>query len=309
MDLDLFFAGTGGSVPSARHGLPALLLRRGGDRVLFDCGEGTQRQMMRYGVGFSFSEIFFSHYHSDHMLGVIGLFRTMGLLDRKDGVTLYGPKHAQRILGGALSVGLERTKFPVEIIEVKAGDCLKRKEYEIQVFATDHRVDTVGYALVEKDRLGRFDPDLAKSMGIPEGPLWGQIHRGKSVTLPDGREVGPEGLVGPARPGRTVVYSGDTRPCPGLRDAAKGADLLIHEATFGAEEAARAVETGHSTAGEAARVARDAGVRRLVLTHISARYNREAPELLAEATAVFPATQIARDGMSVDVPFPDKTEP
>lgn len=306
--LGVTFLGTGAACPTVERNVSGLAVMREGETILFDCGEGTQRQMMRYGVGFSFSEIFFSHYHSDHMLGVIGLFRTMGLLDRKDGVTLYGPRHAQRILGGALAVGLERTKFPVEIIEVKPGDCLKRKEYEIQVFATDHRVDTVGYALVEKDRLGRFDPDLARSIGIPEGPLWGQIHRGKRVTLPDGREIGPEGLVGPARPGRTVVYSGDTRPCPDLREAARGADLLIHEATFGADEAARAVETGHSTAGEAAHLAREAGVRRLVLTHISARYNREAPELLAEATAVFPATSIARDGLSVDVPFPDKIE-
>ncbi len=305
--LGVTFLGTGAACPTVERNVSGLALMREGEMILFDCGEGTQRQMMRYGVGFSFSEIFFSHYHSDHMLGVIGLFRTMGLLDRKDGVTLYGPKGAQRILGGALTVGLERTKFPVEIVEVKPGDRLKRKEYEIQVFATEHRVDTVGYALVEKDRLGRFEPELAKTIGIPEGPLWGQLHRGIRVTLPDGREIGPEGLVGPSRPGRTVVYSGDTRPCPGLREAARGADLLIHEATFGADEAARAVETGHSTAGEAATLARDAGVGRLLLTHISARYNRDAPELLAEATALFPATTIARDGMAVDVPFPDKT--
>ena len=305
--LGVTFLGTGAACPTVERNVSGLALTREGETILFDCGEGTQRQMMRYGVGFSFSEIFFSHYHSDHMLGVIGLFRTMGLLDRKEGVTLYGPKSAQRILGGALTVGVERTRFPVEIIEVKPGDRLKRKEYEIQVFATEHRVDTVGYALVEKDRLGRFDPDLAQSLGIAEGPLWGQLHRGIRVTLPDGREIGPEGLVGPARPGRTVVYSGDTRPCQGVIEAAQGADLLIHEATFGADEAARAVETGHSTAQEAAALARDAGVRRLVLTHISARYNRDAPELLAEATAIFPTTTIARDGMAVDVPFPDKS--
>ena len=305
--LGVTFLGTGAACPTVERNVSGLALTREGETILFDCGEGTQRQMMRYGVGFSFSEIFFSHYHSDHMLGVIGLFRTMGLLDRKEGVTLYGPKSAQRILGGALTVGVERTRFPVEIIEVKPGDRLKRKEYEIQVFATEHRVDTVGYALVEKDRLGRFDPELAQSLGIAEGPLWGQLHRGIRVTLPDGREIGPEGLVGPARPGRTVVYSGDTRPCQGVIDAAQGADLLIHEATFGADEAVRAVETGHSTAQEAAALARDAGVRRLVLTHISARYNRDAPELLAEATAIFPTTTIARDGMAVDVPFPDKS--
>lgn len=304
--LGVTFLGTGAACPTVDRNVSGLALMREGEMMLFDCGEGTQRQMMRYGVGFGFSEIFFSHYHSDHLLGVIGLFRTMGLLDRKDGVTLYGPKPAQRIIGQALTVGIERTKFPVEIVEVKPGDRLKRKEYEIAVFGTEHRVDTVGFALIEKDRLGRFDPEVAKEAGIPEGPLWGKLHRGEAVTLADGRIVGPEGIVGPPRPGRTVVYSGDTRPCDGVRQAARGADLLIHEATFGDDERERAVETGHSTAREAATVARDAGARRLVLTHISARYSREAPELLAEATSVFGSVSIARDGMAVDVPFPDK---
>ena len=271
--------------------------------LLFDCGEGTQRQMMRYGVGFSFRDVCFTHYHSDHMLGVIGLFRTMGLMDRTDPVTLYGPKGAERILRGALAVGIERTKFPVEIVEVKPGDRLDRGDYELRMFETEHRADTVGYALVEHDRLGRFDPDKARELGIPEGPLWGQIHKGKSVGLPDGRTVTPEELVGPPRPGRTVVISGDTRPHPALVAAARGADLLVHEATFGEEERARAVETGHSTAREAAQVARDAGVTRLVLTHISPRYARDAPELLAEAQSVFPEVVIARDGMTIEIPY------
>lgn len=304
--LGVTFLGTGAACPTVERNVSGLALMREGEMMLFDCGEGTQRQMMRYGVGFSFSEIFFSHYHSDHLLGVIGLFRTMGLLDRKDGVTLYGPKHAQRIITHALSVGVERTKFPVDIIEVKPGDRLKRKEYDIAVFETEHRIDTVGYALVERDRLGRFDPEVAKSLGVSEGPLWGQLHRGIPVTLPDGRVVPPDTIVGPPRPGRTVVYSGDTRPCQGVRQAARGADLLIHEATFGSDERQRAIETGHSTAGEAAELARDAGVKRLVLTHISARYSREAPELIDEARAIFPTVSIARDGMAVDVPFPDR---
>ncbi len=304
--LGVTFLGTGAACPTVERNVSGLALMREGEMMLFDCGEGTQRQMMRYGVGFSFSEIFFSHYHSDHLLGVIGLFRTMGLLDRKDGVTLYGPKPAQKIITHALSVGVERTKFPVEIVEVKPGDRLKRKEYDISVFETEHRIDTVGYALVERDRLGRFDPEVAKSLGVLEGPLWGLLHRGQSVTLPDGRVVPPDAIVGPPRPGRTVVYSGDTRPCNGVRKAAAGADLLIHEATFGSDERERAVETGHSTAREAAELARDVGVKRLVLTHISARYNRDAPELVEEARAVFPSVTIARDGMAVDVPFPDR---
>ncbi len=305
--LTLTFLGTGAACPTVERNVSALALQREGEMLLFDCGEGTQRQMMRYGVGFSFKEIFFSHYHSDHLLGVMGLFRTMGLMDRKEGVTLYGPKGAERILGGALTVGIERTKFPVEIVEVKPGNRLGRGEYEIAVFETDHRADTVGYAVVEHDRLGRFDPDRARELGIPEGPLWGQIHKGKAITLPDGKVITPEQLVGPARPGRTVVYSGDTRPHPAVVHAAKGADLLVHEATFGEEERARALETGHSTAREAAEVAREAGVRQLVLTHISARYSREAPELLSEAQAVFPEVSIARDGLAVEVPFPDRT--
>jgi len=307
--LTLTFLGTGAACPTVERNVSALALQREGETLLFDCGEGTQRQMMRYGVGFSFRELFFTHYHSDHLLGVIGLFRTMGLMDRKDGVTLYGPKGAQRILGGALAVGIERTRFPVEIVEVKPGERLRRGEYEISVFATEHRADTVGYAVVEHDRLGRFDPDRARELGIPEGPLWGRIHKGNPVTLPDGRTVEPGELVGPTRPGRTVVISGDTRPHPAVVAAARGADLLVHEATFGEDERDRAVETGHSTAREAAAVAAEAGVRRLVLTHVSARYSREAPELLAEAQAVFPETIVARDGLAVEVQFPDKTAP
>jgi ribonuclease Z len=256
-------------------------------------------------VGFSFRDIFFSHYHSDHILGVTGLIRTMGLLDRTAPVVLHGPRGAQRILGGLLAVGIEKSRFPVEIVEVKPGDTLKRDGYDLEIFATEHRADTVGYALREHIRLGRFNPDLAREMGVPEGPLWGRLHKGETVTLPDGRRVGPNDLVGQPRAGRTVVFSGDTRPTATLLQAARGADLLIHEATFSHEEAGRAVETGHSTAQEAATIARDAGVRQLVMTHISARYTRDAPELVAEARAIFPETVVARDGMTVEVPFPE----
>ncbi|HET9275867.1 MAG TPA: ribonuclease Z [Gemmatimonadales bacterium] len=301
--LTLTFLGTGAACPTVDRNVSSLALAREGEMILFDCGEGTQRQMMRFGVGFSFREIFFTHYHADHLIGVIGLFRTMGLLDRQEGVTLYGPRGAQRILGHALAVGIERTRFAVEIVELKPGDRIRRDEYDLTVFETDHRPDTVGYAIVEHDRLGRFDPERARALGVPEGPFWGQIHRGKTVTLPDGRRIGPEEIVGAPRPGRTVVYSGDTRPHRAVIDAARGADLLIHEATFGEEERVRAIETGHSTARDAAWVAQEAGVKRLVLTHISARYSREAPELLAEARALFPDTDVARDGMVVEVPF------
>ena len=309
--LKLTFLGTGAACPTIERNVAGLALVREGETMLFDCGEGTQRQMMRYGVSFAFREIFFTHFHSDHMLGVIGLLRTLGLLNifgegeqaRADGLTLYGPRGAQRILGGALEVGLERVKFPVEIRELKVGDVLRRDDYDIVTFATEHRAETLGYGLIEHERLGRFNPDLARALGIPEGPLWGKIHRGETITLADGRRVAPEELVGGVRAGRRVIISGDTRPVPTLREVARGADLLVHEATFSQQDQARAKETGHSTAQEAATIAREAGVRRLVLTHISPRYSREAPELVAEARGIFPETIIARDGMEVEVKY------
>jgi len=312
--LSLTFLGTGAACPTPDRNVSAIALKREGETLLFDCGEGTQRQMMRYGASFGFREIFFTHYHSDHLLGLPGLLRTMGLLnvigesDREEGVTLYGPRGAQSVLTGALSIGLERTKFPVDIVELKPGDVIKRPDYDLLAFDTDHRADSLGYALVEHPRLGRFDPDVARRLGIPEGPLWGRIHKGETIELEGGRRVAPSELVGPTRPGRTVVISGDTRPARALAQASVGADLLVHEATFSDEDRARARDTGHSTAREAAELARDAGVARLVLTHISPRYNRDASELLEEARSVFAETTIARDGMVVDVPFRDGAE-
>jgi ribonuclease Z len=297
------FLGTGAATPTVDRNVAGLAVQREGETILFDCGEGNQRQMMRYGVGFSFTEIFFTHYHADHILGVTGLLRTMGLQDRSAPVTLYGPRGAQRVLGAAIALGIERNKFPVEISEVRPGDRLGREQYDIVVFETEHRPDTVGYALVEHTRLGRFNPDRARELGVPEGPLWGRLHKGETIVLEDGRSISPADLVGSPRRGRTLVYSGDTRPSLAVIQAARGADLLIHEATFGSDELERAKETGHSTAAEAARVAVEAGVRRLVLTHISPRYTRDAPELLAEARAIFPETMVARDGLVVDVPF------
>ena len=301
--LSVTFLGTGAACPTIDRNVSGLAVAREGETLLFDCGEGNQRQMMRYGVAFSFTEVFFSHFHADHFLGITGLIRTLGLLDRTAPMTLYGPRGAEKILGQAVALGFEKPKFKVEIVELKAGDTLKREEYDLHVVAADHRADCVGYALVEHLRLGRFDPDRAQELGIPEGPLWGKIHKGETIALPDGRTVAPGELVGKSRPGRRLVYSGDTRPCPAIIEAATGADLLVHEATFGDDESARARETGHSTARQAAEVARSGGVHRLALTHLSARYSREAPELLEEAQSIFPETVIARDGMKIEVPY------
>jgi ribonuclease Z len=276
---------------------------REGESLLFDCGEGTQRQMMRYGASFALSDVFFSHYHADHLLGIVGLVRTLGLQGRSEPMRFFGPRGGKRILHSALGLGVERTPFAIEISEVEPGTSLPRGDYRLEPFAVEHGSLALGWALVEKDRLGQFDPDAARAAGVPEGPLWGRLQRGQTVTLDDGREVSPAGIVGAPRPGRKVVYSGDTRPCDATVAAAGGADLLVHEATFGEEEKERARETGHSTAREAAEVARQAGVKKLVLTHLSARYSRDAAELLAEARAVFPETYVAKDGMELDVPF------
>jgi ribonuclease Z len=301
--LSLTLLGTGAACPSVERNVAGLAIVREGETLIFDCGEGTQRQMMRYGVSFAFREIFFTHYHADHMLGVTGLMRTMGLQDRTLPVTLYGPRGAARILGAAIRLGIERNRFPIEIVELQPGERIRRDDYDIAVFPTDHRIDTVGYAVVEHTRLGRFNPERAQELGIPEGPLWGKLHKGETVELADGRRVSPDELVGAPRRGRTVLYTGDTRPSLSVVEAARGADVLVHDSTFGEDERERAVETGHSTAAQAAEIAREAGVRRLVLTHISPRYNRDAPELLAEARAVFPESIIARDGLTIDVPF------
>ena len=304
MSLTLTFLGTGAACPSVDRNVSSIALSREGEMMLLDCGEGTQRQMMRYGVGFSFRDIYFTHYHADHLLGVTGLLRTMGLQDRTAPVVLYGPRGAGRVLKAAIELGIERNKFPIEIIEVKAGDRVQHADYDMVAFETDHRADTIGWALVEHIRRGRFDPERARALGIPEGPLWGRIHRGESVEV-EGRTIAAAELVGPPRPGRTVVYSGDTRPTRLLVEAARDADLLVHEATFATEEAERAHETGHSTAAQAARMAAEANVRQLILTHISPRYTRDAPELLAEAGPIFPEVQIARDGLAVEVMFRD----
>ncbi len=304
--LTVTFLGTSAARPTVERNVSATIIVREGETLMFECGEGTQRQMMRYGVSFSLSDIFVTHFHADHFLGVIGLLRTLGLQGRTEPMRLYGPKGAKRVLGTALKLGIERAPFEVEIYELVPGDKIARKGYDIVVFRTMHGPYSVGYALVEHQRLGRFDPEKARALGVPEGPLWGKLHRGETVTLEDGRTIAPDGLVGPPRPGRKVVYPGDTRPCESVVEAAEGADLLIHEATFGDEEKERAVETGHSTATEAAQVALAARVKKLVLHHLSARYSADSSVLLEQARAVFPETIVARDGMVIEVPFPDR---
>jgi ribonuclease Z len=277
---------------------------REGETLLFDCGEGTQRQMMRYGISFALEDIFFTHMHADHMLGVIGLFRTLSLQGRTEPMRLWGPRGSASLLRQAIALGSERQPFPFEINEVTPESPIERKGYSIVPYPVDHKDRiALGFALVEEIRLGRFNPEKARELGIPEGPAWGRIHKGQPVTLDDGRVIEPSMLVGPSRAGRRIVFTGDTRPTASTVEISSGADLLIHEATFSDEEQERAVETGHATSREAAEVAAKAGVRQLVLTHLSARYSVNAADLLQQAKENFPETIVARDGFEMDVPF------
>ena len=304
--LSVTFLGTSAARPTVERNVSSLAVAREGETLLFDCGEGTQRQMMRYGVSFALSEIFFTHFHADHFLGLIGLVRTLGLQGREEPIRLYGPRGAKQVLHNALLLGVEKLPFAVEIREVKPGEVIgERAGYAIASFATDHGAGSIGYALVEAERYGKFDPAKARALVIPEGPLWGKLQRGEAVELADGRKLTADSVVGPRRPGRKIVITGDTAPCATVVDAAAGADLLVHEATFGDEEKDRAKETFHSTAREAAQVAKAARVRKLVLTHLSARYSISAEELVKEAKEVFGDVVAAKDGMVVEVPFAD----
>ncbi|MES2178908.1 MAG: ribonuclease Z [Gemmatimonadota bacterium] len=306
MSLSIRLLGTSASRPTVERNVASASVVREGETILFDCGEGTQRQMMRYGVSFALADLFFTHFHADHVIGVIGLMRTMSLQGRTDVLRLWGPRGAVRTLKRAEEFGMDRLSFPIEVVELEPGERVARKDYAIVAYAADHRGSrSLGYALVEDDRKGRFNPERARELGIPEGPLWGEIHRGRPVTLSDGRIIEPNELVGAPRSGRKIVLSGDTRPCDATIEAARGADVLVHEATFGDEEAVRAVETGHSTAREAAMVARDAGVGTLVLTHFSARYSHDASDLGKEARQCFERTVVGKDGLELDVPFRD----
>ena len=294
------FLGTAASRPTVGRNVSGIAVQRGGDHFLFDCGEGTQRQMMRFGTGFSIKWIFITHLHADHFLGITGLLRTMALQGRIEPIIIYGPSGSEDILHDTVRLGVEREKFPVEIIGVSPGEGLRGGDYRIQAFPVNHGTNAVGWALLEDERLGRFNIERARDLGIPEGPLLGRLHRGEDVEI-DGRMVRARDFVGETRPGRKVIYTGDTAPCEMTADHGEGADLMIHEATFANEEQQRARQTFHSTAAEAARIAESSNVRSLVLTHLSARYSDDPRILKEEATTIFKESRIAHDGLSLEV--------
>ena len=306
MDLDIVFLGTAGSAPTAARGLPATLIRRGGERLLFDCGEGTQRQLLRSVGLVDLEEIFLTHFHADHLLGLPGMLKTFGLRGRDAPLTIYGPPRLRALLS-VLQPLIGRTPFELRLVELEPNEELERDGYRIAAFNVRHRVQAYGYALVEDERPGRFDEHAAIRLGVTPGPDFGRLQDGEAVTTAAGDEVRPEQVLGEPRPGRKVVLSGDTAPSEMTVVVAHGADLLVHEATFGDDEADRARETGHTTARAAAELAAEAEVMLLALTHLSPRH--PAGALRAEAREVFENTIVPRDFDRVEVPLPEKGEP
>ncbi len=307
MYLDVVFLGTSASAPSARRGTSAALVRRGGDRILIDCGEGTQRQLLRSDVGLvDLEHVFITHFHADHYLGLPGMLKTFALRGRDVPLTLYGPAGLRDLLSTLRRVFGNLT-YPVEAVELEPGSVVERDGYEIRPFAVDHRTQALGYLFAENERPGRFDVAVADALGVPPGRERGALQRGEAVTLASGETVLPAQVLGPGRPGRSLALTGDTAPAASIVEAVEAVDVLVHEATFCADERRRAHETGHSTAAEAALAAQEAGVRMLALTHISARYF--ASDVSDEARRLFPNTVVPNDFDTIEIPFAERGEP
>lgn len=304
MSLRIVFLGTAAGVPTLERSLPGILVQREGEQLMFDCGEGVQRQMLRVRGNLNRRmKVFITHMHGDHVLGLPGLMQTMALLNREKKLDVYGPPRISdfmRAIRETVPFGLT---FQVEIHEIeKAGVVCHEEEYVVEAVRSKHPVPSFAYAYVEKPRPGRFHPEKAASVGVPEGPLWGRLQRGQDVRMPSGRVVSPEEVMDLPRPGRKIVYTGDTRPFKLLEKFASGADVLIHDSTLDEELAARANEYGHSTPSQAARAAKNAGVKRLVLTHISQRYE-DTSRVLKQAKKIFKNTVVAQDFMKLEIPL------
>jgi ribonuclease Z len=307
VDLDIVFLGTAGSMPTAQRAPAALLVRRGGERLLFDCAEGTQRQLLRSSVGLvELREIFVTHFHADHVLGLPGMFKSFALRGRELPLDVYGPRGLVDLLDSLKRV-VGKLTYGLRLHELEPGDVLERDGYRLATFAVAHGVSALGWSLIETKRPGRFDVEAADALGVPDGPARGILQHGESVTLPDGATVTPDEVLGPPRAGRKVVITGDTAASESVSEAAWGADVLVTEATFSEEERERAQETMHQTASQAAEIARRANVSLLALTHLSNRYF--GPEIAHEAREIFPETVVPRDFDVVDVPFTERGSP
>jgi ribonuclease Z len=305
VDLDLVFLGTSGSMPTAQRAPAALLVRRGGDRLLFDCAEGTQRQLLRSSVGLvELPEIFITHFHADHVLGLPGMLKTFALRGREIPLVVYGPRGLVDLVGSLKRV-IGKLSYEVRLAELEPGDVLERDGYRLATFDVHHGVSSLGWSLIEATRPGRFDVVAADALGVTPTQR-GELQRGAPVIV-DGRTVTPDDVLGPSRAGRKLVITGDTAPSDAIVEAAWGADVLVTEATFLDEERDRAAETLHQTALQAAELARRAEVSFLALTHLSNRYF--GPEVAREAREVFSETVVPRDFDVIEVPFEERGSP
>ncbi|WP_410507264.1 ribonuclease Z [Methanosarcina hadiensis] len=301
--LRIIFLGTGGSLPTRNRNPSAVIINFKGELLLFDCGEGTQQQMMRAKTGMmSLSSIFISHFHADHFLGIPGLIQTMSFLGRKEPLTIYGPEGTKEFTEFFKILGYCNLKYEVRGVELSPGDIVEGKDYVVRALRTEHSIPSLGYALIENPRPGRFNRARAVGLGVPPGPLFAKLQKGSPVEV-DGKIIMPEEVVGAPRPGRKVIYTGDTRPCEEVLEASRDADILIHDGSFADEMADWAGESMHSTAGEVAALAKEAGVRKLVLTHVSSRYTDDVEPILKDSKKVFENVIVAEDLMELEVPY------
>src|SRR5581483_8801944 len=305
MDLNVVFLGTGGSVPSARRATACVLIRAGGSRVLVDAGEGAQRQMINSTGLVQVDDIYVTHFHADHYLGLPGLLKTYDLLERRAPLRIVGPAGLTALFD-ALRRIFGKLRYEVELVELEPGEGIEHEGFEMRAFGVEHRMKALGYAYVAPERPGRFDPEAARSLGITDARDFGRLQRGETISL-NGSEVRPDQVMGEPRQGRKLVVTGDTQPCEMTRIAAHAAQLLVHDGTFAIEESSRAAETGHSTARDAAQLASEAEVGMLAIVHVSSRYNVSA--VLGEAREVFPDTVAPRDFDLIEIPFPERGGP
>ncbi len=303
--LRVTFLGTGGSLPTPHRNPSAILINRDGELILFDCGEGTQQQMMRARTGMmKLSSIFITHLHADHILGIPGLIQTMSFHGRDEPLYIYAPERSSEQIDYLTHIGYTRPKFDVQITELFPGDVVEHDDYDVEAIRTEHNIPSIGYALIEHQRIGRFNRERAIELGVPPGPLFSRLQRGDDV-IADGKTVHPEDVLGSPRPGRRIVYTGDTRPTDEIVEVSRGADLLIHDSSMADDLIGWARETMHSTAREAALVAKEAEVRELILTHISSRYADSSP-ILEDGAAVFENVRVAKDFLEIEIPYRDE---
>lgn len=307
--LHVYFLGTAGALPTPQRSPPCIMIRRGTDTLLFDCGEGAQQQMMRARCGFLVNAIFVTHWHADHFLGIFGLVQTMSFNGRTEPLTIYGPEWVQEFVTTLRKVTRFNLKFTIYAVELTHGSWVRFKGYTITAFAVSHGMPALGYSLEEDPRPGRFDREGAIAFGVPPGPLFGRLQRGETITITaegQRREVKPEDVLGSPRPGRKIVYTGDTRAVhTTLGEIARHADLLIHDATYDDSEAPRAAEFYHATAAQAGEAAAILSAHTLVLVHISSRYI-DSQAHISDAKKKFCGPIVSPNDLDmIEVPFRD----